>query len=145
MSIDFVYKCLLGDMDERDVKIRCINLDNYECCSKIKVRTEAEHSIAITVRFLRQKNLYDCCVVSFCCNAYGEERLSLDESEKKVCFNEEKNCNSSESPVYPGKLVIEEVELPLIILGDCIISSGVNIPIYHDLITECSDFIIKTK
>lgn len=145
VAIDFVYTCLLGGVEERDIKIKCINLDNYDCCSKIKICTEAVHSIDISVTFLRQKNLNDYGIVSFFCNTRGEERESLDKSETKSYCAEEKNGNLGESSLSRANVSVDEAELPLIILGDCMISSGINISLYRDLITGCSDFIIETK
>ncbi|MFA6535320.1 MAG: hypothetical protein WCS92_03630, partial [Candidatus Babeliales bacterium] len=100
VDIDFIYTCLLGGVEERPINLSLIDSDKNkitECCSKIKIRTEAEHSIDISVTFLRQKNFDDYCGVSFFCAARGEERVSLDESEKKGYCNEEKNCNLGES------------------------------------------------
>lgn len=144
VAIDFVYKCLLGHVEEREIKLRYESL-NEEFGSKIKVYTEAEHSIAVTVRFLRKKNLDDVCAVSFFCEASGEERLSLDKSEMKDCYNEGKNGNLGESWLSTDNINMDVSALPLIIFGDCMISSGINIQLYRDLISGCSDFIIETK
>lgn len=158
MAIDTTYVCYLGKTEERTLNLKAPSFDltkNNAANPKLKVWIDPQHFMNITITFLRQKNLNEFCTVSFSCYAFGNERLSIDlliendnyGVEKRKCDFEESHISPApgESYIFPGCVETDEVEEETqIIYESCMINTGVNFEFYHELVSQCSDFIIET-
>jgi hypothetical protein len=59
---------------------------------------------------------------------------------------ESRNYDPGKSYITPACIDVNEEEEELqAIYGSCMVNSGVNFEFYHDLISQCSDFIIETE
>jgi hypothetical protein len=150
MVIAAIYECYLGKTEERILNLKSPSLDvtkNKVSCPKIKVWIDPQHFMNIKTTFLRQKNLNEFCTVVFSCYAFGNERLSLMGTlAKDECLVESRNFDLGKSYISPACIDVNEEEEELqAIYGSCMINSGVNFEFYHDLISQCSDFIIETE
>jgi len=157
MAIDIIYACYLGRTEERILNLKTPSFDitkNNAANPKLKVWIDPQHFMNIKITFLRQKNLNEFCTVSFSCCAFGNERLSIDlliendnyGVEKRKCNFDESHISPApgESYIFPGCVETDEVEEETqIIYGSCMINTGVNFEFYHELVSQCSDFIYE--
>jgi hypothetical protein len=138
MVIDVAYECFLGKTQENTLNMYEFNSKNDKnkiASPAIKLYVEPNHSIQVTINFLRQKNNDTFCSALFFCYALGEERISfLDKLE-----------NESYCLVNDIEVDTSAAYMPPLISGQCILTSGDNSSIYHDLISQCSNFLIETK